>query len=129
VPVIPATLASTAHRLTVRRRGPQMPLRAAVLGSETIRRRKAPGMTGGFAPLDATLASTRRPRRVLTPLVKRAMRAMFQPRHHLTVGGGVTLERIRDDPPGHMVQAFAQRFEKCLVCPLVATTRHPALEA
>jgi hypothetical protein len=71
------TLESVAHLLTVRGRGQQMPSRAEVLGNGTIRRQKALGMTGGFEPLHATLTLTRRPMRILTPVIEVATLAMF----------------------------------------------------
>jgi hypothetical protein len=56
------------------------------------------------------------------------MLAMFHTRHHLTCGGGVALEQIRADHPGHVWQAFEQVFDECLGRPLVATTRHQDVE-
>jgi hypothetical protein len=64
---------------------------------------------------------------VLTPVLARAMLAMFHPRHHLTCGG-VALELIRDEHPGHVWQGFAQLFDECFGRPRVATTRHQDIE-
>jgi hypothetical protein len=66
--------------------------------------------------------------RVLTPVLERAMLAMSHPRQHLTCGGGVALELIRDDHPGHAWQPFEQLLEACLDRPLVATTLHQDVE-
>lgn len=56
------------------------------------------------------------------------MLAMSHPRQHLTCGGGVALELIRDEHPGHAWQPFEQLFEACLDRPLVATTLHQDVE-
>ena len=79
-----------------------MPSRAEVLGDGTICRQKALGMTGGFEPLHATLALTRRSMGVLTPVVEIAALAMFHSGEHLALGGTVAFELIRDDDAGHI---------------------------
>jgi len=56
------------------------------------------------------------------------MLAMSHPRQHLSCGGGVALELIRDEHPGHAWQPFEQLFEACLDRPLVATTLHQDVE-
>jgi hypothetical protein len=47
-----------------------MPTWAKMLGDRSIRGEKAPGMIGRFEALHATLALTRRPMGVLTPVVE-----------------------------------------------------------
>jgi hypothetical protein len=64
------TLESLRHLLTVRGRRLQMRPGSEVLGNESIRRQKSLGMPRGFEPLHATLSLTRRPMRVLTPIIK-----------------------------------------------------------
>jgi hypothetical protein len=46
-----------------------MPSRSEGLGHGFIRRQKPLGMAGRFEPLHASLALTRRPMRVLTPII------------------------------------------------------------
>jgi hypothetical protein len=67
-----------------------------------IRRQKALGLNGGFEPLHATLALTRRSMGVLTPVVELAALAMFHFGENLALGGTVAFELIRDDDAGHI---------------------------
>jgi hypothetical protein len=105
-----------------------MPLRAEMVGDGSRRRQRSLGLTRRLEPLQAACALTGRPMRVLTLVLERAMPAMSHPRQHLTFGGGVALELIRDDHPGHAWQPFGQLFEACLDRPLVATTLHQDVE-
>ena len=72
-----------------------MPSRAEMLGDGTICRQKALGMTGGFEPLHATLALTRRSMGVLTPVVEIAALPMFHPGQDLALRSTVALQFIR----------------------------------
>jgi hypothetical protein len=73
------TLEAISHLVAIRRRGQQMPPGPNVLGNGSIRRQKTLGMAGRFEPLHAPLALTRRPMRVLTPIVGRTTLAMLYP--------------------------------------------------
>jgi hypothetical protein len=98
-----------------------MVARSEVLGDESIRRKKALGVPGGLEALNASFALMTRPMRVFIPVLERAMLAMFHYRHHLTFGGGVALQLIRDNHPGYVWQISDQLFEACLDRPFVAT--------
>ena len=59
-------------------------------------------MTGGFEALHAPRALTRRPMRVLTPVIEVGTLAMFDPRQYLTLGRAIALEFIGDDHARHI---------------------------
>jgi hypothetical protein len=65
--------------------------------------------------------------RFLAPVIEMATPAMFYPQHHLAFGG-IGLELIRDDHPGHVLQAHEQFFEELLGRFLVVTTLHQDIE-
>jgi hypothetical protein len=106
-----------------------MPSRAEVLGNRTIRRQKALGVAGGFEPLPATLALTRRPMRVLTPVVEVATLAMFHTGQDLALGRPIALQLIGDHHPRRVVQAFEPLAEELLGRLVVASTLHQEIES
>jgi len=78
--------------------------------------------------LFATLALTRRPMRILTPVVEIAALAMFDARQNLALGGAVALQFVRDNHPWDILTALEQLAEKLLRCLLVASALHQDVE-
>jgi len=97
---------------------------AEVLGDGAIGRQKPLGVAWGFKPLHATFPLTRRPMRLLTPVVEIATLAVCHSGEHLTLGRAVALQPIRDDHPRHALQTFEQLAEKLLRRLHVASVLH-----
>ena len=97
-----------------------MPSWSEVLGDRSIRGQKTLGMPGGFEPLHVILALTRRPMRVLTPVIEIATLAVFHARQDLSLRSAVALELIRDDDPWYVQQALEELAEKLLCRLLIA---------
>src|SRR5437868_6913407 len=105
-----------------------MPPGSEVLGNGTIRRQEPLSMARRFEPLHPILALTRRPMRVLTPVIEIPTLPMFYPRQDLPFGRAVALELIGDDDAGHVLQALEQLAEKLLGCFFVPTALHQDIE-
>ena len=59
-------------------------------------------MAGRFEPLHPILALTRRPMRVLTPIIEITTLAMFHPGEDLALGRAIALQLISDDDARHV---------------------------
>ena len=59
-------------------------------------------MAGRFEPLHPILALTRRPMRVLTPIIEITTLAMFHPGEDLALGRAIALQLIGDDDARHV---------------------------
>src|SRR5215470_3474290 len=105
-----------------------MPPWSEVLGNRTVRREKPLRMAGRFEPLHAPLALTRRPMRVLTPVIEIATLAMLHPWQYLTLRRTVALQLVRNDDPWHVLQALQQLAEKLLRRLFVASALHQDIE-
>ena len=71
-------------------------------------------MAGRFEPLHPIFALTRRPMRVLTPVIKIPTLTVFHPGQDLSLRGPVALQLIRDDHPWDVEQAFEELAEELL---------------
>jgi hypothetical protein len=65
---------------------------------------------------------------VLTPVIKRATLAAFDPGQDLPLGRAITLYFIRDDDPWHVLQALEQLAEKLLRRVFIASPLHENVE-
>jgi hypothetical protein len=79
-----------------------MPPGSEVVGKRSIRGQEPLGMAGRCEPLHPILALTRRPMRVLTPVIEIPTLAMFHPREELALGRAIALQFIGDDHARHV---------------------------
>jgi hypothetical protein len=122
------TLEAVPHLCAVRRRGQPMPSWSEVVGHGAIRRQKTLGMPRGCASLHPILALACGPMRVLTAVVERTTLPVFHPGQDLALRCPVALQLLRDDHPGHVLQALEQLAKKLLRGLAVAPTRHEDVE-
>jgi hypothetical protein len=99
-----------------------MPARSKVLGDRTIGGEEPLGVPWGLKPLHASLPLACRLVGIFRAVVQIAVLAMFHPRQDLALRGGIALQRIRDDHPRHVGQAFEQLAEELLRGLLVPAT-------
>ena len=86
-----------------------------MVGNGTVGRQEALSVAGGLEPLHAPFTLTRRPMRVLTPVVEIAALTMLDPRQNLALGRTVAPQLIGDHHPRHTGEALEQLAEELRV--------------
>jgi hypothetical protein len=99
-----------------------MPARTAVVRDGTRRRQKARGLTASGAPRPATLAVTRRPLRMLAPVLAVATRALVHPRPAFPLGGPRALHVVGEAHVGPVGDALEPLAAALLRGGVVPTT-------
>jgi hypothetical protein len=85
-----------------------MPPGAEVLSHRPVRGETPLRVAGSCNPLPAPCALTRRPMRVVTPVMARATLPMFHPGQALTLRRAVARQLIGDEDAGHRGAALEQ---------------------
>src|SRR5262245_13061387 len=85
-------------------------------------------MPGGFEPLHAILALTRRPMRVFTPVIEITTLTVFHPGQYLTLGRAIALQFVRNDDARNVCEALEQLAKKLLRRVLIAPALHQDIE-
>ena len=79
-----------------------------------VSRKKVLGLSGRFEPLHLPLSSSRRPMRVLRPIVQISALPVLDAGKQLTLSHAIAAQFVGHDHPRHILQALQQPFEEAL---------------